>query len=823
MHRRFGSRHVILSMGLAIGVMSAGGASAQEADVNRLARLIPGENLAAYIESTGLKEHEAAWRKTAMFKLLNETSAGAMLEETFRQLIDQAQGARGEGARKGPGPRETVAILKSVLNTHFAFGVRLEPSQPKARSAALAIGSIGKGESGRAIRDFLRNASKGSGRTEMIQRPDGRVVTVVQGGESPWAWWFEKDDLIVALPPVEGSIEAIVATIEGKAKSAFDSKIRAGLAGGTGTISAVGFGFYDAAALASAPPPLGLDGLKRFEFRWGFEGESLVSQWRLVAPAPRKGVLGILDQPSFTAEGLPPLPAGLTSFTVFSYDLDGTLGKLLDVAKALSPNVQPQIDAIEAAAVQSLGVKLREDLLRQIGPKMAFFVAPDSMPVPLSPWGGVFSWLTHPPKVTAMVEIKDRSTFAPTLKTVMGTVNRQLQARMGDRPAVQFRPIKGMDDAYGLDVPGELMPMPAGVRPTVALGKNYLVAAISPDDARKILDLETNPRGRLVLGGDLAKGLAGAPKNMTMLSVTDPRETIPAVLANIPFGIQAMALSAKEQPGNPLGRIRLNVAPELIPSIDAMRAKLFPGAFVVSADDQGVSASSRESVPNWNATSSAPVMVALLLPAVQSARTAAMRTQSTNNLKQILLAWHNHHDANGKFPPQAIRDGKGKALLSWRVAILPYIDQQALYNEFHLDEPWDSEHNRKLIEKMPAIYASPNPATAKPNQTYYQTFVGPMAIVEKGKDTQLADITDGTSNTIAVAEAGKPVIWTRPDDIPFDPEKPLPKLGGPGFPGGFNAAFADGSVRFLLHTINPMVLRALITRNRGEVIGADSF
>src|SRR5262249_21734482 len=83
-----------------------------------------------------------------------------------------------------------------------------------------------------------------------------------------------------------------------------------------------------------------------------------------------------------------------------------------------------------------------------------------------------------------------------------------------------------------------------------------------------------------------------------------------------------------------------------------------------------------------------------LITAVAQVRVATRRMQSTNNLKQIALAMHSYHDTMGRFPPAIVRDKEGKPLYSWRVLLLPYLEQQNLYNQFKLDEPWDSEHNR---------------------------------------------------------------------------------------------------------------------------------
>ena len=218
------------------------------------------------------------------------------------------------------------------------------------------------------------------------------------------------------------------------------------------------------------------------------------------------------------------------------------------------------------------------------------------------------------------------------------------------------------------------------------------------------------------------------------------------------------------------------------------------------------------------------VLIALLLPAVQAAREAARRAQCVNNLKQIGLAMHNYHSTNDCFPDNAIRDAAGRPLLSWRVAILPYIEQGTLYNKFKLDEPWDSPHNIALLAEMPNTYRCPSTPTPVPptGQTSYQVFVGPGTLFNGTKPSQIQNVTDGTSNTIMVAEAAKPVAWTAPDDIVFDPT--IPNFGlGSLHPGGVNSLFADGSVRFLRTSVQPSVLSALITRDGGEVVPADAF
>jgi hypothetical protein len=211
------------------------------------------------------------------------------------------------------------------------------------------------------------------------------------------------------------------------------------------------------------------------------------------------------------------------------------------------------------------------------------------------------------------------------------------------------------------------------------------------------------------------------------------------------------------------------------------------------------------------------IAIGMLLPAVSKVREAAQRMSSINNLKQIALAMHNYNSTYGAFPAAAICDKKtGKPLLSWRVAILQYIEEEALYKQFKMDEPWDSEHNLKLAKNMPKIYFHPKANKPGDDKTHYRLFYGKGATFELNKSTQLTNITDGTSNTLMVVEAEDPVVWTNPNDLAFDPTKALPKMLS--IDGKFSAAFCDGSVRTFKMPIDPEILKLLIQKNDGKLI-----
>jgi len=193
-------------------------------------------------------------------------------------------------------------------------------------------------------------------------------------------------------------------------------------------------------------------------------------------------------------------------------------------------------------------------------------------------------------------------------------------------------------------------------------------------------------------------------------------------------------------------------------------------------------------------------------------------------MKQLALALHDYADnAQGQLPPAAVCGKDGKPLLSWRVLILPYIEQGELFKEFKLDEPWDSAHNLKLLPRMPGTYAPPPGKRSKvpPYYTVCHVFVGKGAAFEGTEGLWLKeDFPDGTSNTILVIEAGEPVPWTKPEDIPFDPAGPLPALKCL-FNDVFRVGIADGSVRFIPRNISEASLRAAITRNGGDELGPD--
>jgi prepilin-type processing-associated H-X9-DG protein len=217
--------------------------------------------------------------------------------------------------------------------------------------------------------------------------------------------------------------------------------------------------------------------------------------------------------------------------------------------------------------------------------------------------------------------------------------------------------------------------------------------------------------------------------------------------------------------------------------------------------------------------------VALLLAIIIVTQVAESRLKQCNaNLRRLGLAFHEFHEAHGHFPAPALAGSVGKPLLSWRVAILPHLGYRPLYQRFHLDEPWDSRHNRSLLAEMPPELTCPGGVGRRDGQTGYRVVVGPLidsysvnTPFDATRGADLREITDGTSYTVLVVETNALVPWTKPDDLVWAPGGPLPELNSP-HPNGTHALFADGATKFLKGTIEKRIFLTLLTINGGEVI-----
>ena len=480
--------------------------------------------------------------------------------------------------------------------------------------------------------------------------------------------------------------------------------------------------FVDLSAFPPLPPrahELGLDGIERVEARWGIQDKGVVLTLGVNAPRPWRGILTLFDQPPIKA-GTRVVAAKADSYTLMSIDPVRTADAILALVRQDNPDAAARIDHLAEQFGERSGLSLRNDLLAKVGPRMALLL-------PAGGGGGsVLSFWFHPPDFVLLAELKDARDFATKLDRLIEFANRELKAAgamvrpqpgQPSRPGTEFaefRRLKAPEQGYVLAVPPAVLPTPAGLRPTVILepDRGLLVLAGSPAAARRA-------GTALVLNGPPAKPVWG--RDALVFSRTDPRDSLPELLVNLPSLVQLIGFSATQQPGpaRPPGLtgpsrqtpFRLQLDPDTIPDADQLRRYLFPSRFTLAANDDSIRMTAYQAfpmpTPSLNAGMETPVLIALLLPAVQSAREAARRAQCVNNIKQIMLAMHNYISANSSFP-RDITDKNGKPLLSWRVAILPYVEQGVLFDKFKLDEPWDSPHNQELLKYMPLVYQCPS-------------------------------------------------------------------------------------------------------------------
>ena len=197
------------------------------------------------------------------------------------------------------------------------------------------------------------------------------------------------------------------------------------------------------------------------------------------------------------------------------------------------------------------------------------------------------------------------------------------------------------------------------------------------------------------------------------------------------------------------------------------------------------------------------------------------------NLCGIKLALHNYHSQYGSFPPAYVADANGRPMHSWRVLILPFMEQQSLYAQYDFTEPWDGPNNIKLLNSMPNNFACPSRSSRPTNLTSYVVITGPGTMFPGAGSVSSADVTDGMPDTLMIVEvANVNIPWTAPIDL--DIRTMSMKVNDPKGPG-ISSPHRGGAQRrlrrrvdsFLREGIPEESLRALITIAGGEGIKAD--
>ena len=533
---------------------------------------------------------------------------------------------------------------------------------------------------------------------------------------------------------------------------------------------------------------LGLNSIEAFHSLAGFDALGCVTQSHLVTNGRRDGLLALLPYKPLSKRDLRTIPHDAMLAAAKRVDLTEVWDTIFRLIEDFDPDtVKKMEDGLRQIETQ-LGVHIKDDIIRSLDDtSIAYLPAGDLMT----------SWLG----AAAAIKVKDADRLQTALEKLVAA------APQGSDVTLRQSEFQG-HTIHTLNVTG----VPIPVAPSWCVTDEWLVIGLVPQTLRAVIT-------RAADSDDKEKSLADVSAVRDLLSTNNA----PAVIAycdtpRLVRSLYPLVQMGAQMLSGQLQREGIELDASSLPSPDAIIKHLRPGITTMSHRPDGFYFHTQHSLPGaGSGMLMAPLAVGVLLPSVQAARGAAREIEGINNMKQLALAVHNYHDVNGHLPNN-IYDDNGKALLSWRVRLLPYLDQQTLYENLHLDEPWDSAHNLPLVQQMPNVFTSPT-ATLPPGKTPYVALAGKETLFPGNGKIRFRDVTDGLSNTILFVASTDAVTWTQPKDLDFDPTKPFQGLRHPN--GRFLAARADGSCHRMSQAIGEETMRAYATRAGGEVISND--
>ncbi|MSR57042.1 MAG: DUF1559 domain-containing protein [Planctomycetaceae bacterium] len=735
-------------------------------------KLLPAGTL-LYVGWDGTDAHRDAWQKTAAYDAIFQSG----LSEVVTKLAAWAERQAGEASVR--------MVIDSLAHLGHK-GVYLAVAVPAAdQGPPLPQLTVVVPEAGGATKELsllldqlgIRDFNTRTVESRQVTR--GRIPTLPA---AEVGWWAEGGHLVIAAGI--GAVDAALQVAAGRAphlgenpvykkyqaKADFDVALvswidLATIRQLTGGIPLSGSNPNEPGRVADVLKALGLENVGPAASRVGFKDEALWSETTITAPAPRSGILAFAEQKPLSLTELPALPAGADGF--YSGRLDWSqaaagMQRMSEIfLKLFGPQGSPTGDQLLAQVKQHLGVDLQKDLFDPLGDVMVLYGDTRQ---------GLFGM-----GMGLALSVDDPKTLRSTVDKLL---TRLMQSAGGD---VKVQSVKrGTRTITFLEFPK--VPV---ISPALAIDDKWLVIGLYPQTAESFLLRQDGTLPRWKTPESVTKALALLPEKYTSFTFSDPREGLQTAIGLAPTLISYAQMGLAEQRRRQFGpdaKIDLPVSMADFPPAEVVTRKLFPNVSVCSVTGNEIRWTSRTSFPAvpllggagiGSGGTAAPVLVALLLPAVQQAREAARRSQSKNNLKQIGLAMHNFHDVYNGFPAGTHQNDKLKAekRLSWLADILPFIDQAPLYAQIDFKKAWVDEPNERVAQSQVPVYLNPSVPILTDGKYAVSHYVG---IAGVGKDapllpvtdkragilgynriTRIQNITDGTSNTMAVAEAGK--------------------------------------------------------------------
>ncbi len=827
--------------GLLVAMLCAGWSFAQRAaDIIAPELLLPEQSI-IYMKTDGSLLHQAAFEKTAAYEALFASGLMGKIEEIFKTMTPAGQDAE-----------DMTVAMKHIEQNGLSIGVTVDPPQ---QGIPQAWGVIVVHQAGDGVELVDRLVAKIPGDELDIQNVTvrGRDIKMAMVPDSPVeiGYWSEQGHLMIAIGM--GAIESSLAVVDGDRENLSVNPLFKRYSTETDvefhTTSWLEFetlrnmfGGMPVPAPAATPDEpvtvndvlvaVGLQNLNHIAARGGYNGPAMWNELIVDAPGEKTGLLTLLEQQSLTLDDIPPIPMGQNGFVVSSFDWGNTYDALLDVcfkvAKFGPQDAEQEIQSGLQQMEEELGLNVRDDLLAHIGHVNCIYTDAKQ---------GVFGTGS-----TVLMSVKNQAGLKQSLKHLM---NKAVEESNGD---VQFTDID--KDGHSLT----LMQFPKFplFSPAIYVGEDWIIVGILPQAVEATLMRLDGKLPSWKANDEYKAAFDALPKEFTSLTAMEPRGTYQFLISAAPTLVGFAELGIRESGSFPED-FEIPFSPADIPPAEVITAPLFPNLSVTTTDENGVHVYSRQSMAgipllggsdSGTAVATTGVLVALLLPAVQAAREAARRIESTNNMKQIMLALHNYHDTNNGFPPGTIenKDLEPEDRLSWLVSILPYLEQQALWSEINMKEGWQADSNQFRLETVVPTYHHPS-STRHVTDDFHgvSDYVGIAGLGEDGptlpvthkragvfgydRATKMRDITDGTSNTIAIAEVNDGAAWGAGGRSTIRPFTEKPYINGPdgfGSPSSrpeMNIGLCDGSVRTISEDIDPSVLEALTTIRGGEVVG----
>ncbi len=795
--------------------------------------LLPSKSFMA-MTYDGTAAHLPAIKETAAWKALEETELTARLLDLGQMFVSAT------GEENGLLAREAIEHLR----TH---GLSLAGSVSASGEGLTPYGVLVIHDAGRfleRLQPMIEKAARSNGEEVEQKTIEGREVTFIGTNveDVEVSWWNESGHLVLGVG-LRAS-EQIIATATGKTdnitKNPRWTEMRKSDRYKVDSLAWLDMGsLMDQFGDMSLPPTpagevmtarelatmLGIHNIRELTMQAGYSGLQTWNDVRMNADGPLTGLATLLQQRTLSLDELPPMPKSTSGFAAATFDLYGAVDTVLQTIRPIMQKTEPQAEVQMDEGISQMheifGGDPKEELIAGLGDVWSVYADPAALPIPIG-----FS-----PVVAVSVKDKDvvTSGVERLIDLLQQAGNPNFTIRKSSKDGREF---------FSFNLSG----MP--VVPTIMITEKWLVGSITPGSAQSMAQREIGKLPSWKPTDQIEAALKELPQTYTSITVSDPAPTYQQALQFAPMGLSLLEQNVLPNLG---GAVEMPFGVEDLPAAELVTEPMFPNVTVGYTTENGIGSTTRQSVPsnpmgNVSATVAVPVMVALLLPAVQQAREAARLTQSKNNLKMIGLAMHNYHETFNELPQGTVpnEDLEPEERLSWAYSILPFLEQVVLYNELDGKLGWEAEENTLGLQTAIPVYQNPSQPGARPNPSsgdyVGMAGVGEDAATLKADDpkagifgydrkVRFRDITDGTTNTIMVTDSSKPnASYLAGGKATIRGFSKSPYLNGPdgiGSPhnGIVQVLFADGSVRAISVNTDDTVLEALATKAGGEEVG----